>query len=389
MTSSTSGRLIVGLTGAAGAGKTTLAKHLVDHHGFTRTRFAEPLKAMLRVMGLTAEQVDGAEKEAPADLLEGATPRYAMQTLGTEWGRVLIGPDLWVKAWTQLVGSIIGPVVVDDVRFENEVEMIRRLGGTVVRIDRPGTWGGDAHISEAGIGSLDVDWTYENAAPIEVAGEHFANEMSAWAGSLPGPSRTPEPVAARLDAAWADVRAFHRAMGQPAPAFPTLQTSEQVARRIDWLNEEVGELASAFSLVDQADAYIDILYFALGGLVELGVRPAPLFDIVQAANMAKLWDDGKPRFREDGKIIKPAAWQAPEPKLAAEIERQAANEPDLCGICQEPMVEGQPAITDINMGDVHAACCGPEREGYVNLETGEPLGPDDPLPAPHPYRGGR
>ena len=38
--------------------------------------------------------------------------------------------------------------------------------------------------------------------------------------------------------------------------------------------------------------------------------------------MAKLFPDGKPRFREGGKILKPEGWQAPEPQLRAEIERQ-------------------------------------------------------------------
>jgi predicted HAD superfamily Cof-like phosphohydrolase len=48
-----------------------------------------------------------------------------------------------------------------------------------------------------------------------------------------------------------------------------------------------------------------------------------LFDIVQAANMAKLGPDGKPIIRpEDGKIMKPEGWEPPEEKLEAEIKRQ-------------------------------------------------------------------
>jgi energy-coupling factor transport system permease protein len=78
-------------------------------------------------------------------------------------------------------------------------------------------------------------------------------------------------------------------------------------------------------LVAQADALTDVNYFVQGSFVLLGVDPQPLFDIVQDANMAKLFPDGKPRYREsDGKIIKPDGWVAPEPKLKSEIERQKA-----------------------------------------------------------------
>jgi predicted HAD superfamily Cof-like phosphohydrolase len=76
-------------------------------------------------------------------------------------------------------------------------------------------------------------------------------------------------------------------------------------------------------LVAQADALTDVNYFVQGSFVLLGVDPQPLFDIVQDANMAKLFPDGKPRYREsDGKIIKPDGWQPPEDKLKLEIERQ-------------------------------------------------------------------
>ena len=64
------------------------------------------------------------------------------------------------------------------------------------------------------------------------------------------------------------------------------------------MREEVDEFVESTNVVDQADAMIDLIYFALGTLVEMGVRPAPLFDIVHNANMQKLWPDGAPRIRE-------------------------------------------------------------------------------------------
>jgi hypothetical protein len=69
-----------------------------------------------------------------------------MQTLGTEWGRAL-APDFWVEAWKRAIerdalhASADGEtvlIVVDDVRFPNEVAAIREMGGSIARIERPG-----------------------------------------------------------------------------------------------------------------------------------------------------------------------------------------------------------------------------------------------------------
>lgn len=69
----------------------------------------------------------------------GKTPREAMQSLGTEWGRELIHPDIWVTAWSNYVFKIgAGYVVVDDVRFLNEINAVRNRNGIIVRVERPG-----------------------------------------------------------------------------------------------------------------------------------------------------------------------------------------------------------------------------------------------------------
>ena len=88
-----------------------------------------------------------------------------------------------------------------------------------------------------------------------------------------------------------------------------------------WMNEEVAEFLIADSIYEQADAMIDLMYFALGTLVEMGLEADELFDIVQTANMAKLWPDGKPHYNpKDGKVIKPEGWEDPAPKIRAYID---------------------------------------------------------------------
>lgn len=121
---------------------------------------------------------------------------------------------------------------------------------------------------------------------------------------------------------YADVHAFHAAFDHPASFRPVLQEETRRLARADWLQEEVDELREATSIMLQADAYIDLIYFAVGGLVEMGIDPAPLWDIVHGANMAKIHPDGTVQRREDGKIIKPEGWVPPDAALVAEIERQ-------------------------------------------------------------------
>lgn len=133
---------VIGLIGAKSSGKSEVARCLVESHGFERLRFADGLKNMLKALGLTDAQVDGDLKEEPSELLCGHSPRWAMQSLGTEWGRKLIGDNIWV-AFTQrqimdrLCANPQANIVVDDVRFPNEVIMLHQLGAQVWRVRRP------------------------------------------------------------------------------------------------------------------------------------------------------------------------------------------------------------------------------------------------------------
>lgn len=141
-------RLLIAFTGLAESGKSTAALHLVNAQGFTRTRFAGPLKAMMAALGLSTAEIEGHLKERPCALLGGRTPRYAMQTIGTEWGRMTIDDDLWVNAWRAALPAA-GGVVVDDCRFDNEAAAVKAAGGFLVKVVRPGAGTGAAgHSSE-------------------------------------------------------------------------------------------------------------------------------------------------------------------------------------------------------------------------------------------------
>lgn len=152
---------LIGLSGKAGSGKTTAAEALIAV-GWVRVKMAGPLKDMLRVIGLTEDHIEGHLKEVPCDLLMGQTPRHAMITLGTEWGRKQIDPDLWANVAGERIRLALAAgqrVVVDDIRFENEAAVIRQLGGAVVMIQRDVATQIN-HESEAGVAP---DMIYDNS----------------------------------------------------------------------------------------------------------------------------------------------------------------------------------------------------------------------------------
>jgi predicted HAD superfamily Cof-like phosphohydrolase len=117
------------------------------------------------------------------------------------------------------------------------------------------------------------------------------------------------------------VRDFQAAFGAEMPDKPKMLGKKRARLRQTLLQEEVTELAEAKDLVDVADALTDILYITYGTIHEYGLadRAVMLFDEVHRSNMSKLDFDGKPIFREDGKVLKPETYLPP--KLQPILER--------------------------------------------------------------------
>lgn len=119
---------------------------------------------------------------------------------------------------------------------------------------------------------------------------------------------------------WEKVREFQEKFNHPVGKIPHFMSCERAKKRYNWMLEEINEFIEADEIVEQADAMIDLIYFALGTLVEMGIKPDKLFDIVHQANMSKLWPDGKPHYGPDGKTIKAPTWEDPHNKLKQCIE---------------------------------------------------------------------
>lgn len=108
----------------------------------------------------------------------------------------------------------------------------------------------------------------------------------------------------------AAVHAFHTAFKLNIEEQPTVTISEDRKKlRFELMkeeNEEYLEAANNNDLVEVADALGDMLYILCGTIIEHGMQDKieEVFNEIQRSNMSKLGEDGKPIYREDGKVLK-------------------------------------------------------------------------------------
>lgn len=169
------GGILIGVCGYQGAGKDTIGKLLVEHYGFTRRAFADPLKDCA-LAALEGYACDAARyvREHGWDKAKRENPRFRrfLQRFG-------VGVrDLDADFWARITIDKIEPgerTVVTDVRFPNEVDRIRWKGGFIWRVDRPGH-GSDGHASEQAE-SLDADLVIPNAGTLDDLLKRVQHEM--------------------------------------------------------------------------------------------------------------------------------------------------------------------------------------------------------------------
>jgi hypothetical protein len=138
----------IGIAGKAQSGKTTAAEIAASLTGGIVKSLAQPLYDMLDVLRTDDWPVD---REQPIPGL-ARSQRQLLQTLGTEWGRSMISPTLWIEHLMRRCRWLAARqvVFVPDVRFDNEAAAIIDAGGKVWGITGRGGIAG-THISEDGI----------------------------------------------------------------------------------------------------------------------------------------------------------------------------------------------------------------------------------------------
>ena len=113
------------------------------------------------------------------------------------------------------------------------------------------------------------------------------------------------------------VKEFMKSFGQEVKNKPEWPNSETMELRIDLIEEELGEFKDAIingdgTLVDVADALSDLLYVVYGAGHSFGIDLDDCFAEVHRSNMSKLGEDGKPIYREDGKVLKGPNFSEPD-----------------------------------------------------------------------------
>ena len=172
--------MLLGLGGAIGSGKTTAADWL-ESRGAVQRALADPLKEMCRIgFGLSREQLYGStEDKAAVDERWGVSPRQILQMVGTELFRERlgelvpqIGSEFWVRSFQVWYGQFRKEhpetlVVLSDVRFPNEEQMVHRLGGETILIQRDSVGNGTGHVSETSSASCHWDHVVINNGTLD------------------------------------------------------------------------------------------------------------------------------------------------------------------------------------------------------------------------------
>lgn len=174
--------MIIGLVGFIGAGKGTVGDILVRDHGYHRFAFADALKDATATIFTWPRGLLEGDSVASRNFREQVdpwwsnklgyevTPRLMLQKMGTEACRAGIADNIWIAALEKRMAGY-QDVVISDVRFPNEIDFVRSVGGVIIRVKR----GEDPtpeelskmHISETAWNDVVPDVTVTNGGTVD------------------------------------------------------------------------------------------------------------------------------------------------------------------------------------------------------------------------------
>ncbi|MEU6684428.1 hypothetical protein [Streptomyces sp. NPDC046832] len=174
----------IGLIGRAQSGKDSVGSRLQQRYGYQRVAFADPLKkAALQLNpfvtawtgGTNSRQVRLAEIVHLHGWDEAKTAYPEVRRILQHIGQTVreIAPDFWIQAAIPAVKAAYSlnlPVVVTDVRYENEARALEGMGFHMIRVTRPGAGvrgDGARHKSETELANYPTALTIENTGTLD------------------------------------------------------------------------------------------------------------------------------------------------------------------------------------------------------------------------------
>ena len=178
--------MLIGLTGYAQSGKDTLAQILVKEHGFVRVAFADKIREFLYDMNPMIDTIafepiflkDRVDRDGWDKAKQNPHIRRALQNAGVS-ARKNFGENFWVH---QALGSMAlahPNIVVTDVRFTNEADILKTNGGQIWRVKRNGVGAVNAHVSESEMDGYPVDQIFTNNGSIDDLKELLVKRLMA------------------------------------------------------------------------------------------------------------------------------------------------------------------------------------------------------------------
>jgi 5'-nucleotidase len=199
---------VLGFGGVLRSGKDTAADRLVEQHGWVKLNMSDPLAEALYTLNPRVEvdnyisppltrnvlfspgtyhYQDIVDKIGYVEAKTIPDVRRLLQALGTEVGREMIDQNVWVNIAARRIQELTAQgknVAITGIRFPNEIEMIREVGGVSVWVERPGLASGEginaSHASEISLDKDDFDLVLWNDGSLGDLNDKVDKDVTSW-----------------------------------------------------------------------------------------------------------------------------------------------------------------------------------------------------------------